>query len=202
MTSCPEKSVLERIAEGVPMTIETARLVMRLHRLDDFDASAAMWADPEVVRHISGVPSTREQSWARLLRYRGHWTLLNYGYWVVEETTTGEFVGEVGFADYHRAMEPSLDGMPELGWALRGQHHGKGYATEAVRAALRWGATFFAPATRIASMITPENVASVRVAEKCGFRLWQGGHYQNSPVLLYARDIADDGSSTIRAGGR
>ncbi len=194
---CPARlrlaeSKLEQIAEGILMTIETARLVMRLHRLDDFDASAAMWADPEVVRHISGVPATREQSWARLLRYRGHWTLLNYGYWLVEDRETGAFVGEVGFADYHREMNPSLDGMPELGWALAPSAHGRGYATEAVRAALRWGATFFAPPTQIASMIAPENVASVRVAEKCGFGLWQHGSYQNSAVLLYIRGVADD----------
>ena len=77
---------------------------MRLHRIEDFDASAAMWADPEIVRHISGVPATREQSWARIMRYRGHWSLLDYGYWVVEDRATGMFIGEVGFADYHREI--------------------------------------------------------------------------------------------------
>ncbi len=174
------------------MTIQTTRLVMRLHRLEDFAASSAMWADPEVVRHISGVPSSREQSWARIQRYSGHWALLNYGYWIVEERATGEFVGEVGFADYHREMQPSLDGMPELGWALARHAHGKGYATEAVRAALRWAKTRFEPSTQIASMITPENLASVRVAEKCGLRLWQAGRYHNEPVLLYIRGLSDD----------
>jgi RimJ/RimL family protein N-acetyltransferase len=169
-------------------TIETARLVMRPHRVEDFDASAAMWADPEVVRHIGGVPSSREQSWGRLMRYSGHWALLNYGYWVVEERETGTFAGEVGFADYRREMQPSLEGMPELGWALARHAHGKGYATEAVRAALRWAQTNFTPSTRIASMIAPENAASVRVAEKCGLRFWQEARYHNAPVLLYVRD--------------
>lgn len=145
-----------------------------------------MWADPEVVRHISGVPSSREQSWGRLVRYRGHWTLLGYGYWAVEERETGEFIGEVGFADYQRDMQPSLDGMPELGWALARHAHGKGYATEAVRAALRWAKNHFAHATRIVSTITPDNVASVRVAEKCGLQLWQKARYHDAEVLLYA----------------
>ena len=138
-----------------------------------------MWADPEVVRHISGVPSSREQSWSRILRYSGHWTLLNYGYWLVEERDTGEFVGEVGFSDYHRAIQPSLDGMPELGWVLARHAQGKGYATEAVQASLRWAKTHFAPSTQIASMITAENVASLRVAEKCGFRLRGAGIHRN-----------------------
>lgn len=172
------------------MTIETTRLLMRRHRVEDFDASAAMWADPEVVRHISGVPSSREQSWGRIQRYSGHWTLLNYGYWLVEERATGEFVGEVGFADYHREIQPSLDGMPELGWVLARHAYGKGYATEAVQASLRWAESHFAPTMQIASMIAPENLASVRVAEKCGFRLWQDARYQNAPVLLYIRGLA------------
>ncbi len=49
-------------------TLETARLTLRPHRLDDFDAHAALWADEDVVRFITGVPSTREQSWSRMLR--------------------------------------------------------------------------------------------------------------------------------------
>jgi RimJ/RimL family protein N-acetyltransferase len=171
------------------MRIETARLVMRRHEAGDFDASASMWADPEVVRHISGVPSSREQSWSRILRYSGHWTLLHYGYWLVEERESGRFVGEVGFADYHRVIQPSLNGIPELGWVLARHAHGKGYATEAVRASLDWAKTHFAPSTQIACMITPENVTSVRVADKCGFRFWQHGCYQDKPVSLYIRDV-------------
>ncbi|MBC5829619.1 MAG: GNAT family N-acetyltransferase [Candidatus Eremiobacteraeota bacterium] len=98
--------------------IETPRLRMRPHRLDDFDDMATMWADPRVVEHITGTPSTREQSWARLLRYAGHWAMMDFGYWAVEERESGAFIGEVGFADYHREIEPSLNGIPELGWIL------------------------------------------------------------------------------------
>jgi RimJ/RimL family protein N-acetyltransferase len=60
--------------------IETQRLILRGHRLEDFDALAAMWADPHVARFIGGKPATQEESWARLLRYAGHWRLLGFGY--------------------------------------------------------------------------------------------------------------------------
>jgi RimJ/RimL family protein N-acetyltransferase len=169
----------------------TERLNLRLHGAGDFDASAAMWADPEVVRHIGGVPSTRQLSWNRLLCYIGHWTLLGYGYWVVEERATGQFIGEVGFADFHRDIEPSLDGIPELGWALVPSAHGKGYATEAVRAALTWAKEHLHGASRVASIIAPENLASIRVAHKCGLLFWQEGRYRDQPVSLYERDLAD-----------
>ena len=61
--------------------------------------------------------------------------MLGFGYWVVEEKTSGKFAGEVGFADYKRDMQSSVKELPEMAaWA-----HGKGYATEAAKAALRWG---------------------------------------------------------------
>jgi len=98
-------------AEEVPV-LETERLKLRGHGLEDFVHCGAMWADPEVTRYIGGKPYTEEQSWARLLRYAGHWSLLGFGYWVVEEKTVGNFIGEVGFADYKRDLQP-LRGIPK-----------------------------------------------------------------------------------------
>ena len=63
--------------------LRTDRLTMRPHRLEDFPDTAALWADPEVVRFIGGHPLSREESWARFLRYLGHWTALGFGYWTV-----------------------------------------------------------------------------------------------------------------------
>src|SRR5690606_7603589 len=97
--------------------LETERLRLRGHAMPDFESVAAMWGDPEVVRFISGKPSTREESWARMLRYPGHWSLLGYGFWLIEEKESGRFVGEGGFADFMRAIEPPFD-APEQGWAL------------------------------------------------------------------------------------
>lgn len=148
-----------------------------------------MWADPIVVAHITGIPSTREQSWSRLLRYAGHWPLLGYGYWAIEERTTGAFVGEAGFADYHRQIEPSLDGIPELGWVLTPAMHGKGYATEAVRATIEWAAQHFPGGSKIGCIVAPENAKSIRVAIKCGFALAAETAYLQSPALMYLRDL-------------
>jgi RimJ/RimL family protein N-acetyltransferase len=170
--------------------IETPRLRMRLHRLDDFDDFAAMWADAQVVEHITGTPSTREQTWARLLRYAGHWAMMGYGYWVVKERESGAFVGEVGFADYRRKIEPSLEGIPELGWVLAAHAHGKGYATEAARAAVDWGEEHFTHVPRIACIIAPQHHASIRVAEKCGFTLLTQTTYLGSPTLVYTRSMS------------
>jgi RimJ/RimL family protein N-acetyltransferase len=167
--------------------LTTERLVLRPHRLDDFAHSAAMWADPNVTRHILEAPLSEEESWSRFLRYAGHWALLGFGYWVVEEKLSGNFVGEIGFADYKREIQPSLKGVPEIGWVLASHAHGKGYATEAVRAVSAWGDTHFG-STRTSCIIAPENAASVRVAEKCGYRELQTATYHGQPALMFVRD--------------
>lgn len=172
---------------GVEVPIlETERLKLRGHRLEDFLRCAAMWADPEVTRYIGGKPHTEEESWARLLRYTGHWSLLGFGYWVVEENSTGSFIGEVGFADYKRGL-PALSGIPEIGWAFVTKARGQGYATEAVRAAVTWGDAHI-PSPRTACIVHPENLASIRVAEKCGYREFQRTRYKSHPTIMFVRD--------------
>lgn len=166
--------------------LETARLRLRGHRPEDLPACAAMWADPIVTRYIGGRPFSAEEVWARLLRYVGHWAWLGFGYWAVEDKLSGAFIGEIGFADFRRDVEPSFGGAPELGSVLVPHAHGKGYATEGVRAALAWGdARFDSP--RTVCMIDPENVASIRVAEKCGYRELARSTYKGLPTVVYAR---------------
>jgi RimJ/RimL family protein N-acetyltransferase len=167
--------------------LETQRLVLRGHRPDDFADSLALWTDPEVTRFISGKPSSQEEVWARLLRYAGHWAMLGFGYWAVTEKATGRFLGEVGFANFRREIEPSLDRMPEIGWVIAPRAHGNGYATEAVRAAIGWGETHFGP-VRTACIIAPENAPSIRVAEKCGYREFCRTAYKDNPTIMFVRD--------------
>jgi RimJ/RimL family protein N-acetyltransferase len=169
--------------------IETSRLVMRAHRGDDLDDCVALWSDPQVVRHIGGHPFTEEQVWAKLLRYVGHWPVLGYGYWVVEEKASGRFVGEVGFADFRRQMTPSLDGAPEAGWVLAPWAHGRGYATEALAAATSWLEGRLGK-VRTVCIIDEDNAASIRVATKAGYTEWVRTELSGTPVVLFERSPA------------
>ncbi len=169
-----------------PSLLTTDRLIMRPHTRDDFLDSYAMWSDPEVIRYIGGKPFTREEVWARLLRYAGHWAMLGYGYWVVREKDGGRFLGEVGFADYHREIEPSLMDTPEVGWALDPAVHNRGYATEAVRAALAWADAHW-PDGETACIIAPENRPSLNVARKCGYREQLRTTYKGQPTIVLRR---------------
>ena len=165
--------------------LQTERLRLRAHRVSDYRAFAAMWADPAVYHYLSGKPSTPEESWLRLLRYPGLWCLLGYGFWAIEETTSGRCIGDIGYADFKRGIA-GLDGLPELGWVLAAEAHGKGYASEALAAVLAWGAVHFG-SHRSACIIAPDNAASIRVATRAGFALVREMTYRNEPILLFNR---------------
>jgi RimJ/RimL family protein N-acetyltransferase len=167
-------------------TIETARLVLRAHRLTDFEDCAALWASPIVNRHF-GTPLTREEAWSKFLRYSGHWAMKGYGFWAVEEKATGLYVGEVGFADFMREIVPHMGEDPEAGWVLAAWAHGKGFATEAMRAAQ---ASMEPRAAHTFCIIAPENAESVRVAEKCGFRHTGEAVYRDRRILVFERQRA------------
>lgn len=161
--------------------LETDRLRLRDHRLEDFEALVTMWADPAVTRYIGGKISTREETWTRLLRHVGQWTLLGFGYWAIEEKQTGRFIGQAGFGDFGRFTEP-----PEIGSAIITSAHGQGYASEAVGAIVQWGdANLDRP--RTTCIIHPENAASIRIAEKFGYTETQRTEYKGDPTIVYAR---------------
>ena len=171
---------------NVPV-VETARLRLRAHRLDDFEASLAMWRDPVVTRYIGGKPSTEQQTWSRMTSYAGHWALMGFGYWALEEKSTGSFAGELGFANFRRDIAPSMRDVPELGWALASRFHGKGLATEAIQAAVAWGDARFG-STRTVCLIDAENLASIRVAQKCGYEVFEQTDFHERRTLFLERN--------------
>jgi RimJ/RimL family protein N-acetyltransferase len=149
--------------------LKTSRLVLRGFRLEDFDDYAAVWADPDVTRHIGdGSTKAKEESWTSFLRHVGQWHMLGFGGWLVEEKTTGKQIGTIGFTDRRRDRGTEFDHLPELGWMFMRAASGQGYATESLRAVLEWGRTRFGP-VRVVAIVAPENEASKRVALKCGF---------------------------------
>lgn len=166
--------------------IETERLRLRAFRAEDLDALAAMWADPEVVRFIGGNPLSREDTWRRSLAACGQWPYTGFGYWIAELKSEGRVVGQIGFADFKRDMEPSLIGEPELGYVFSPKVHGQGIAFEACKAALDWAdATLNAPS--YPAIIGPENQASIRLAEKLGFVREPDGVYRGEAIALFRR---------------
>jgi RimJ/RimL family protein N-acetyltransferase len=168
--------------------LETPRLRLRERSTEDFDAYAAAWCDAEVMRHIAGgSPLSREDAWTRFARHQGFWALLGYGFWIVEERSTGDFVGEVGLADFRREMAPHVDMPFEFGWVLARRAHGRGYATEAASAALAWADAAF-PGEAFHCIIHPGNAPSLRVADKCRFVEIGRASYKGGDTIVLKRE--------------
>ena len=149
--------------------IETARLILRGHAVDDFPAFAAMRADPVVMKYLGkGDLLDEEESWLRFQSITGHWGLKGFGTWAIEERASSAMIGALGYTDKKRPSSHPASGVPEMGWSLASSAHGKGYASEALRAALVWGRSHFGPA-RVVCVISDDNDASVRLAQRHGF---------------------------------
>jgi RimJ/RimL family protein N-acetyltransferase len=160
-------------------TLPTERLILRPFRDDDLDAYAEICADPEVMRYLGeGQPLSRAEAWRQMAFIVGHWQLKGFGLWAVEEQASGALIGRAGL------LQP--EGWPgfELGWTLGQQWWGKGYATEAARAGLRYA---FQELDRnhVISLIRPENHPSIRVAERLGERLEGEVEFFGGRALIY-----------------
>ena len=83
-------------ASIVPV-IETERLILREFRPEDFSFLRDMKKNPEMMRFITGEAMSEEDSWTKFLRAIGHWSVMGFGYWVVEEKESGRPIGEIGF---------------------------------------------------------------------------------------------------------
>lgn len=148
-------------------TVETERLLLRPFREDDLDAyTAVLRAAP--VRRALHLPDTigRREAWGQMAMWLGMWQLRHCGQWALEEKSTGVLVGRAGL---HRPEIADWPGL-EVGWTLHPDHWGRGYATEAGRAAVDWAFTHHR-VDELVSVILPENRASQAVARRLGFTL-------------------------------
>ena len=153
------------LATPAAPTLETPRLILRGWRPDDFAPYAAMLADAGTARFITarGRACSEEEAWHETIWLIGHWQMLGYGMFVVEERATGAFLGRIG------PLNPPRWPALEIAWSLAPGARGRGYATEAAQAAIGWSFETL-KLDRIVSIIHPDNLASRRVAERLGER--------------------------------
>ncbi len=154
--------------------LQTERLVLREPVPDDLDAFAPIFADPEVIRHLGGLPRTRDEVREGIDAMIRHWRRYDVGLFTVARKEDARVLGRVGFLVWDPAVwanglrdEVGEPYETELGWTLGRENWGRGYATEAAAAARDW---VFAERdlARLISLINLENQASIRVAEKLG----------------------------------
>lgn len=148
--------------------LTTDRLELWRPQLGDHVGLLALIEPAAVRRFLGPAQPTHEDAFARLLRNAGSWALYGYGVFIVRERGQAEIVGTCGVFHTWRGFGSGMDDVPEAGWILGEQTWGKGYASEAMQAALAW---FDAEhrARRTVCMIEEGHAASAAVAAKLGF---------------------------------
>lgn len=133
------------------------------------------------MRYLGGKTLDRIQAWRHLAYQLGHWQMLGYGYYAVEEKGSGLLIGRVGYTNH--------PGWPafELGWTIIPEYQGRGYATEAARMLLDYAFTTL-DRPHVVSLIHPDNAPSRRVAEKLGQTVEGKTEVLTMPVLIYGID--------------
>ena len=167
--------------------LETERLVLRILTLDDFDDYLELCADPGTFRFSEREGGmTGDEAWTRLLRQVGHWALLGHGFFAIEDKATGRFAGEAGLGDFRRGLGPAFDAVPEAGWTVASWAQGRGYATEAVSAALEWMESRFGT-ERTVCLVHAENSVSLHLAAKLGYVPFGSCEYRGYPAVMHER---------------
>ena len=147
------------------MILETERLILRPVDPDrDFEPWAKAMADANTVRYLGTKPMNRAESWRSMAVVIGHWAIRGYGFFSLQHRETGEWVGRVG------PWYPEGWPAPEVGWTISPDHLGRGYATEAALASLRYAFDTLGW-KQVIHVIMEGNEASMAVARKIGSTL-------------------------------
>lgn len=138
----------------------TDRLILRPPAAQDFDDFAAMCAEEDTMYFLGG-PCERPVAWRSFTTIVGAWQIQGYSMFSVIERGSGAWVGRVG------PWCPDGWPAPEIGYGLRREFSGRGYAYEAAVAACNFAVEFLGW-DRLTHTIDPENTASIALARKLG----------------------------------
>lgn len=158
--------------------IETTRLRIRRFHLGDLGALHALRADPEVMRYIHIASQTREVIAERIANFVRDYEERGFAQWAVEDKSDGCLIGWCGFAFLEQTPEI------EIGYGFAEDWWGKGVATEAARACLRYGFERLG-FERVVAVAMPENTGSRRVMEKLGMTYVRDDFYWGTHVAYY-----------------
>lgn len=154
-------------ARSAPLLV-TERLELWLPTTADMHPMFEIVSHPATARHLGHQADVADQ-FQRFIRNAGSWFLYGYGaFQLREKQGDGSMIGTCGIFHSLRGLGEDFDDRPEAGWILRSDTTGKGYASEAMQAALDWFDAVHGP-REVVCMIAPGNAPSIRVAEKFGF---------------------------------
>ncbi len=160
--------------------LETERLILREFAVADAASLSLVLSDPEAMKYYPApLDLAGTQQW--IDRNRRRYTDDGVGLWAMVLKTSGATIGDCGIIRQLVDDEYSY----EIGYHLRRDHWGQGFATEAAIACRTWGFANL-KVDRLISLIRPENIPSIRVAERNGMTVWKEVNWRGLRHYVYA----------------
>lgn len=175
---------------GAPMLV-TERLELWRPIAADLPDLYAMMQSQTTRRFLDSWEPTWADMHARLLRNVGSWALHGYGTFMVRERGQATIIGNCGVFHSWRGLGEDFDDQPEAGWIVAADKVGQGYAGEAMAAIFAWFDAEHGP-RRTVCMIDPDNIASIRLAERFGYVPLRDAEFGGAPVRLFVRGPTKD----------
>ena len=172
----------------------TGRLELWRPQASDHEGLRALIEPGEVRRFLGGMEPDDHDVFMRLLRNAGSWALYDYGTFIVRERGRPEIVGNCGVFHSWRGFGRGLDDIAEAGWIVGKSAWGKGYALEAMQAALAWFEREHGTGPTLC-MIEQGHRASEVVAAKLGYTACDRVDERDERPLIVYRRVPTTGAS-------
>ena len=161
--------------------IETERLRLEPFALSHLSGLRAMDDDPEIMRYINaGQVKSADETLATIERVQQRWQRYGFSWWALREKSSDEIVGAACLQHLANQEHAPL----EIGWRLLRSAQGKGYATEAARAIVRY-ASEQVGTDYLVAVADPENLPSHRVMQRLGMRYRGIEQHYDQPCVVY-----------------
>ena len=168
--------------------LTTKRLELWRPQVSDRAGLRALIEPGEVRRFLGGMDPDDHDVFMRLLRNAGSWALYGYGTFMVRERGQAEIVGNCGVFHSWRGFGRGMDDVAEAGWIVSKTAWGKGYAQEAMQAALAWFEREHGGQPTLC-MIEQGHRASEAVAAKLGYAACDRvAERDERPLIVYRRE--------------
>lgn len=166
--------------------LRTPRLMLRPITAADVDDLAAVYDHPDVSRFLR--PLDRDGTATQVARFVEEWHEHGFGIFAVLDLMFGRFLGRSGLHYW-----PQFDEV-EVGWVMRRDAWGQGYATEAGAASLEWGFTERS-LSLVTAIIARGNAASIAVARRLGMSVLREDDIYGTPCFVFGKSAATDRES-------
>ena len=171
--------------------LETERLIFRRHIASDIDAYCAMEMDPLVRRYVGGRPRTRQEAEQRFLDGAMKPVHDRLRMWAKVFKQENQYIGRCGVYQHFNENNQPAPGEGALGYYIASPRWGRGFATEAASAFVKFGFEEL-ELNRIVTAVEVGNDASVHILEKLGFILMKT---ENGPRSFYHFALQNPGSN-------